>query len=507
MLAGPAKPAKPTQPAGTAQSPSPARAAVRWPWAEAVPAAVTLVVMLWGISAASFNRDEAATLSAVHRTLPELFRLLGHLDAVHGLYYVIVWIMVKLFGPAEAVVRMPSALAMAAAAAGITLLGRRLLSRPAGIAAGLVFAALPIVSYYGQYGRSPALVTALATWASYLFARVLGADSGTAARRRWLAGYGASLVLLGLANVFALLLIPAHAVTLALRWRAADRRLALGWLITAMAAVILVGPLLIVALPQRSQISWLSSSQNGKLITLEQFGGPAKVTFCLLAIALVGLGYSVWRNRARPVAGAGWLARLPELPALAVPWLVLPAALLLAASQLIYPVFVLRYVLFCVPAAALLAGAALTALGRVAGPVALALLVLLAIPAQVSYRGQAGHGDNLRAIDRILSREYRPGDWVFYTDYINGNLPVPYSFGLAKVPDISADQPAAKVGNLVGIALPPAQVRDHISRVHRLWVIEMNTDSPVPILNGLHFRLAATWKRTDIWLRLYIRNG
>jgi hypothetical protein len=43
----------------------------------AVPAAATLAVMLWGITAPSYWRDEAATLSAVSRSLPQLLRLLS----------------------------------------------------------------------------------------------------------------------------------------------------------------------------------------------------------------------------------------------------------------------------------------------------------------------------------------------------------------------------------------------------------------------------------------------
>jgi mannosyltransferase len=132
---------------------------------------ITLAVMLWRIGVPSFWRDEAATLSATHRSLPDLFRLLANQDAVHGGYYLLMWCVVRLGGSGALAARLPSALAMAAAAGLVTVLGRRLVSARAGMAAGLVFAVLPPVSWFGQDARPFATETALACAASYLFVR------------------------------------------------------------------------------------------------------------------------------------------------------------------------------------------------------------------------------------------------------------------------------------------------------------------------------------------------
>ncbi|HYB82902.1 MAG TPA: hypothetical protein VED43_14925, partial [Mycobacterium sp.] len=57
------------------------------PWVIAVVAAV--ISGAWA-SRPSLWFDEAATISAsASRTLPELWRLLSHIDAVHGLYYLL----------------------------------------------------------------------------------------------------------------------------------------------------------------------------------------------------------------------------------------------------------------------------------------------------------------------------------------------------------------------------------------------------------------------------------
>ncbi|MGC1285344.1 MAG: hypothetical protein WA895_20565, partial [Streptosporangiaceae bacterium] len=63
-------------------------------WVLALPPVITFVIMLWGITGASYWRDEAATMSAAQRPLGNLFRTLGNIDAVHGAYYLLIWVMV-----------------------------------------------------------------------------------------------------------------------------------------------------------------------------------------------------------------------------------------------------------------------------------------------------------------------------------------------------------------------------------------------------------------------------
>jgi len=54
------------------------------PWVALVPALATLGVALYKIQCPSLSRDECATLAAVHRSFPDLLRMLGNIDAVHG---------------------------------------------------------------------------------------------------------------------------------------------------------------------------------------------------------------------------------------------------------------------------------------------------------------------------------------------------------------------------------------------------------------------------------------
>src|SRR5258708_29087608 len=100
----------------------------------ALPGAATLVITLWGITGASYWRDEAATLSAAQRPLGNLLRTLGNIDAAHGAYYLLIWVMVKLGGTGELMTRLPSAVAMAVAAVGAAPPGGRAVGPPARLA-------------------------------------------------------------------------------------------------------------------------------------------------------------------------------------------------------------------------------------------------------------------------------------------------------------------------------------------------------------------------------------
>jgi mannosyltransferase len=500
-VAPPAAPA-PVPATPTAPRPIPAPDWTAW-LAPASTALVTLAVTLWRIGVPSLWRDEGATLSAVHRSFPQLIRMLGQMDAVHGLYYVLMWLLVRLAGSGELALRLPSALAMATAAGLLTLLGRRLVSGAAGIAAGLAFAAIPVVSWFGQDARPFALETAIATAATYSFVRM----SDEPPRHRWTRWYTASLIALGLANIFGLLLIAAHGLTLVVLRGRAGHPVARRWLAAVTVAVVVLLPLELLAWAQRGQVRWLRTPRAGPLAgpladTGRLIGAPRAV----LAVAVImaaALAVTALAGRAR--FRAAWPGRLA---AVGLPWLVLPSALLIAAAQL-DPVYTFRYVVFCAPAAALLIGAGLAALGRVAGPAALALIVLLGLPAQLGERGPDGHSDNIRAMDQIIARNARPGDAVVYPQGPGMvSFAAAYPYGLARLHNLSAGQSPAQADTISGTNAPLAVVRTRLSRVSRVWVAE--ADRPWPgrplVLRRQPFELIHKWQVSDIWLWLYHRE-
>jgi mannosyltransferase len=485
-------------------------------WLMAIPPLATFVIMLWGINGASYWRDEAATLSAAQRPFGNLLRTLGNIDAVHGAYYVLIWVVVRIGGTGELVTRLPSAVAMAVAAAAVTALGRRLISLRAGLASGLVFAVLPQVSLYGQDARPYAIVIALAALGSYLLVRAM--DAGDAGRRhRWLAWYAVCLAALGIVDIFGLLLVPAHAVTVALRLlRARDRQagaageaaagaggdaaraarsLALGWLAAVAAGVVLASPVLVLGYVQKGTLSWLSPPGLGSLKQLRMLIGPAVLVNTVALVVAAGIVVSAIFGRQR--LRAAWPG---SVPALCVPWLILPPAILLIGS-LITPLYTLRYVLLCLPAIALLVGAGLSAFGWVAGTAGLALIAVLAWPTQLQVRTPNGHSDNIRRADRIVAAHWRPGDAVL--EFKAENFAQAYPFGIRHLIPVAQAKSPIQSATLVGTFLPDPVVRQRLSRVSRVWVIEYAHPTPLVILNGLHFQLIHAWRTSDIWLYLY----
>jgi mannosyltransferase len=508
-----------TPPAGRAVLSGRGRAAIGQPvtgaatgrggpvWAWFLPPALMLALGLWGISGASYWRDEAATMTAVQRPFGDLLRMMGHVDAVHGVYYMIMWAVVRLGGTGEVVTRLPSVLAMAGAAAAVAALGRRLVSPGAGLAAGLLFAVLPQVSLYAQDAREYAFITALAATGSYLLVRAM---TTAGPRRGWMAGYAVCLGVMGLLNVFSLLLVGAHAITVALAWRRAGRSLAVAWLGGAAGAFVIASPVLALGFAQRGTLGWLTTPQlAGAVEGLRKLIGPVSMLVALVLAAVIGTMLAA--NGGRERLRAAWP---PELFALSLPWLVLPPVVLIGVSYL-SPVYTFRYVLFCAPAAALLGGAGLTALrwpgarGALAwAPVAagLALVAALGIPGQLKARSPDGHGNNIRAANAIVAAHRRPGDAVLYLGTDTNYFPAAYPSGFVRLDDIASRQTPSQAGNLVGSDYGGSVVRQRLARVPRVWVVKIGPYPHDGQLHGLGFRLAGRWRAADIWLLVYARG-
>ena len=476
-------------------------------WMRVVPSLAMLGILLWGIGEPSFWRDESATLAAVQRPFGDLVSMLGHVDAVHGGYYLIMWAVARLAGTSELAMRLPSVIAMIAASVAVTALGRRLVSPGAGFAAGLIFAVLPFVGFYGQDARSYAMVTAMAAIVSYLLVRVLDAPADR--RRDWLVAYAAGLTALGILNVFALLLIPAHAVTVWLRWRGRDgwpdgkderpaRVLPQGWLAAVAAAILILSPLLVLSWKQRGQISWLKTSTDVGPSSVEHLIGPLPMLIAVVVVLAIAIRISA--RAGRDVLRAAWPGKLL---ALGVPWVALPAAILLGIS-VVDPMYTFRYILFCAPAAALLCGAALAALRRVLGTVALVVIAVFAFHAQVGNRLPDGHGDNIRQADQIVAVNLRPGDAVVYTNVNAESFGAAYPYGLGRLRDVAIAEPAIASGTLAGTNVPQWLLHRRLAHVPRLWVVDINNRlTPVPALHGVPLHEVFTWRTGDISLLLY----
>src|ERR1700741_5559573 len=114
-------------------------------------------ISLGGAARPSFWYDEAATISASYsRSLGQLWRMLGNVDAVHGLYYLLMHGWFQIFPPTEFWSRAPSGLAIGGAAAGVVVLGKQFSSRTVAVSSGILCAILPRATWAGIEARPDA---------------------------------------------------------------------------------------------------------------------------------------------------------------------------------------------------------------------------------------------------------------------------------------------------------------------------------------------------------------
>ena len=125
--------------------------AARLPWCW--PALVTLAFGFYQVGRPELWRDELASWSFASRPVTEMFSAARHTGATQLAYYLLLHVWIVAFGDSADAMRALSVLAMAAAAACVALVGRRLAGARAGLVAGLVFALVPSVSRFAQEVR------------------------------------------------------------------------------------------------------------------------------------------------------------------------------------------------------------------------------------------------------------------------------------------------------------------------------------------------------------------
>ena len=375
-------------------------------WDAAIVAVLAVLVSAAGAARPSLWFDEAATISAGTRSVPELWRMLANIDAVHGLYYLVMHGWFSIVGAGEFMSRLSSSLAVGVAAAGVVALGRQLSTRSVALTAGLVFAILPRVTWAGMETRSYALTMAAAVWLTVFCVRAARRD-----RKVLWGGYFALLAAATLLNVFLVLMVPVHAVTvLACGRRDGTVRGALGgWAVAAAAAAAAVTPFLMFTQTQLFQVRWISPLQAGTVVKIvqDQYFDRA-VPFAVVAgIVLLTGAVLLWRRGATSAAGTGRLA------VITIAWMTIPTATLLLYSAARHPVYYPRYLSFTAPAMALLLGLCVVAVGRARVGIT-AILAAMAVAAVPNYLAQRGpyakeHMDYSQVAD-VIERYAAPGD-------------------------------------------------------------------------------------------------
>ncbi|MGZ4562978.1 MAG: glycosyltransferase family 39 protein [Mycobacterium sp.] len=432
---------------------------------------LAVAVSLGGAGRPSFWYDEAATISAAYsRSLAQLWRMLGNVDAVHGVYYLLMHAWFQVFPPTEFWSRAPSGLAVGGAAAGIVVLGKQFSSRTVAVASAVFCAVLPRTTWAGIEARPYALSMMAAVWLTVLLVVVARRDTG------WLwAAYGVALASSIALEVYLALLVAAH-LTLVVVSHCA-RTVLLRFTIAAAAAVCAMAPFLVTVAGQAHQISWIAPIGRRTLedVVVQQYFERSP-PFAVLSALVIAAAIVLWLSKSTPLARA-----TGQLLALAVGWLVLPTAAILIYSALVHSIYTPRYLSFTAPGMALVLGVCAAAV--TARPwLTAALVTLFAVAAAPNYllvqrNPYAKYGMDYSQVADLIDAQAAPGDCLLVNDTVTF-MPAPMRPLLAARPDayrklidLTLWQRATDRNDVFDTNLIPEVVAQPLSHCNVVWII------------------------------------
>ncbi len=451
---------------------------------------------LWRLTGPAVWADELATWGAVRLSWSQLWQLSGSVDGVLTPYYTLMKLYISLAGTSTVALRLPSVVAITAAALVVTTLGRRLGGARLGLLAGLIFAVLPVTSRYAQEARGYSFVILGAAVALLYLTRLVDRPG-----RGDLIGYAAAVGITGLLHPLnGLLMITGHATAmlwLQLRQRGSSWRVTRRWAVAVAIGVLPTAALSVWSSGQTAQVSWI------KLITLRSL--PMIPERLLLSAAVGGLVLAL------AVLG---VRRTPQRVVVAAAAFVPMGVLFVAGTQL--PVWVARYVLVVVPALAVLAAAALTRFGRTHAVAALGLAAVMAYPSHVDVRAEAGHSQASLRIVPIISPRYQPGDVAVFPDT---HYSIPWSprdiyeryLPAPRPPDVLRTAPQRTDGRFLAVECPDATC---LGTPPRIWVIRAD-NSPDPLKDmapakreriKADYRIVRRWQHPLLGITLMTRR-
>lgn len=473
------------------QPPAPTVRGVRFRHSSALPAITLGLITVIGVAIGSWVPslwgDEAASVLSAERPLPSLFRMLGHVDAVHGTYYFLLHFWVELFGASPFSVRLPSAFAAGLTVAGVVVLATRLSGRRAGILAGIICVMLPRLTYMGAEARGYALSAACVTWLSILLVALLSSDRPRKAL--WIL-YAVGVAACGYVFLFSLLIVVPHAVTVfVLRRRVLWR----AWLKATAWGFVLAAPVIVYGIFESGQIGFLAQRNATTFISTTVtpwFGNTSLAIIAWTLIATAVVVAAVGWVRARRVGGADRVAQAsgprPSLVVLSLVWLIAPAAILITVDS-IHAVYSSRYLSFVTPSAALLIGWLLARVRR--WWIAAAALLIFAVAAAPSYLAQrtpyAQNNSDWAADAAFVHAHASPGDAILFDETARPSRRPRlamrmYPAEFAGLKDVALKSPWWATDGWDDTVYPLASVASRLDGVHTAWLIEVRWPGEKP---------------------------
>ena len=447
----------------------------------AIPTVLAAVLCCYQITDRSLGFDEAASVTIAAQHGSALGSAIAHDGGNMSGYYLLLHVVIAVFGNGIFAVRCLSVLATVAGVAALCLLALRLFDRRVAFAAGLIGAvSLPLVFWAGSARGYALMVASLTASFASLAALVQRSAERRPARRPWVA-YVAFTVVALYASLVAVLAIPAQLVALRFH-RQAARRVGAALALVAACCV----PLLVLAVTRGSgQLFWVprpnGSSTLDVLYSLASAGlrpsfrltatGGLLLGVTGLVLALVAV--DIIRRLAEPgERGAGWER------AVVLAWAVVPFGLALVESYVGQSIYLPRNLLVSLPAVALLLALAVADRRVPALVGAGALAVLLALRALQLAPSYGVSPEDWRTATAYVIDHARPADClVFYPQ--DGRMAFRYYLGrtphlAARVPrPVLPPAPLSEVKTYVeAYATLPAQTLAALpSRCPRIWFV------------------------------------
>jgi len=514
------------QAAGNSATVPPATSTSR-AWAHWITLALLLVscltVRLVCLACKPFWFDEAFSVEVARLTWVNFLHLLWWREANMSLYYVLLRVWLH-FGQSPYFIRSLSVLMATLTLPAIYWLGRLLFDRRVALIAAALFTFNAYDVRYSQEARSYSLFVLLATFSSGLLVWWLAEPS-----RRRLREYIAASVLAAYSHFYALLLLAAHWLTLKLTRPpqiAEDlpsSRLRRAWWTTGL----LVLPLLtFVGKTGAGPIRWIHRPGARDLVEFfEHLCGSDHWPLALLyvaacAVALSSVGPRLWkRHPSRDV----W--RLQFL----LIWFFFPIVLTVLLS-FARPIFLGRYMIFCLPPLLILAAAGLERLRR-RWMLGAALVVMLFFSLQGVFfiydHDFDSERDASESASNFILHQAKPGDAILF-HIAETRIPYEFARSLRAGGDTASANFTDKLGPEIvfphhGQALDyrdftgkpaPDLVRQAASGHAQLWLMLMNNgtdekpDATTVMLTQVlpeFFPNVQRWRFAKVEVRLYSR--
>jgi mannosyltransferase len=550
-----ARPASDVAAPERAATPRPAPAYLTW----AVPVIVTAALGVYDIGVPQLWRDEFASWSAATRSLPQLWAMVHNIDAVLGVYYFGLHLWLAVFGDSATAMRLPSVLAMAAAAGVVALIGRRLAGGAAGLSSGLLFAIIPSVSRYAQEARPYAFAMLFAALATLMFLRALERPHWS----RW-GIYALVLACSGVANLVTVCVATAHLVILL--WDFVQRTVRVGgdgtpetgralpggrlapqgspllllwrFLVSVVLSAILVSPLVLAGHSQQGwQIGQQASPHVAQLIGVS--GGLWQELFASTPVAIVVMLLAVAGLVAAPDA------RRRVMVGYALAFAIVPVVAVWIISRGPTSYWTFRYMLFSIVGWAVGAGLCVAFIAerlsgtrlaglrgrlspRFAAAAVLVIVVgLVGVHDQLAIRQNEAHNlwaypempSNGQPVDyqaaaAVIAANEQPGDRIAYQTSDSNHYQVDTS--VAYYLGDKAPQPVFQAYSQVeNNDLQPVGCRDPaacITGTPRIWVVFVDHLAPDPLsalpwaqdtfLQTLGYQTQQMWQENGITVAL-----